>query len=168
MQVDIGFGDIVFPKPQTIHYPAILDFPNPHLKGYSAESVIAEKFEAMIKLGHLNSRMKDFYDVWLMARLFDFKGDELSQAIHRTLEHRGTDLPGKAPLFDKEIYDELSDRQALWKAFLRKMEIKGAPEELSRIAQAIEKFLLEPVTAIREGRDFAAHWRAPGPWTKKV
>ena len=164
MQVDIGFGDIIFPKPKTISYPAILDFPNPHLKGYTAKSVVAEKFEAMIKLGRLNSRMKDFYDIWLMARQFDFKEDELAQAIRRTFKHRGTGLPEKAPFFEEEIYNELSDRQALWKAFLQKMEIKGAPEDLCKIAQAIENFLLEPVKATHSGHDLAAHWHAPGPW----
>ena len=164
MQVDIGFGDVIFPKPKTINYPAILDFPSPHLKGYTVESVVAEKFEAMIKLGRLNSRMKDFYDIWLAARQFDFKGDELSQAIRQTFEHRGTGLPEKAPFFEKEIYNELSDRQALWKAFLQKMEIKGAPENLSEIALAIENFLLEPVKMIHAGHDLSAHWHTPGPW----
>ncbi|MFH0985084.1 MAG: nucleotidyl transferase AbiEii/AbiGii toxin family protein [Candidatus Omnitrophota bacterium] len=164
MQVDIGFGDVVFPKPKTINYPAILDFPSAYLKGYAAETVVAEKFEAMIKLGHLNSRMKDFYDIWLMARQFRFSGEELTQAIRRTFEHRGTGLPGKMPFFDAEIYDNSSDRQQLWKAFLRKMEIKNAPGELCEIARGIESFLLEPVKAIHSSRDFTAHWHAPGPW----
>ncbi len=164
MQVDIGFGDVIFPKPKMIKYPAILDFPSPHLKGYTIESVVAEKFEAMIKLGRLNSRMKDFYDIWIMTRQFHFKGEELTQAIRRTFEHRGTGLPGKTPFFEEEIYNELSDRQALWKAFLQKMEIKGAPQKLSEIALAIENFLFEPVKAIHAGHDLAAHWHAPGPW----
>lgn len=164
MQVDIGFGDVIFPKPKTINYPAILDFPSPHLKGYTIESVVAEKFEAMIKLGRLNSRMKDFYDIWLMTRQFQFKGEELTQAIRRTFEHRGTGLPGKAPFFEGEIYNKFSDRQQLWKTFLRKMEAKGVPDELGEIALAIENFLLEPVKAIHRGQEFAAEWKSPGPW----
>ncbi len=164
MQVDIGFGDVVFPKPKTINYPAILDFPSAHLKGYAAETVVAEKFEAMINLGHLNSRMKDFYDIWLMARQFQFSGEELSQAIRQTFEHRGTSLPKVAPFFAEEIYNKLSDRQQLWKAFLGKMGIKNVPDELCEIARAIEGFLLEPVKAIHDGRDFSARWHAPGPW----
>ncbi|OGX12183.1 MAG: hypothetical protein A2351_06845 [Omnitrophica bacterium RIFOXYB12_FULL_50_7] len=164
MQVDIGFGDVIFPKPKTISYPAILDFPSAHLKGYAAETVVAEKFEAMIKLGRLNSRMKDFYDIWLMARQFQFKGEELTQAIRRTFEHRGTRLPEKAPFFEAEIYNKLSDRQQLWKAFLQKIETKGAPDELFEMALAIEDFLLEPVKTIHAGRNLATHWHAPGPW----
>lgn len=84
MQIDIGFGDVVVPGPQESIIPTILDFPPPHLLGYSLESAISEKFEAMVKLGELNSRMKDFYDIWLLSRRFDFKGDQLKK---RYLKH---------------------------------------------------------------------------------
>lgn len=120
MQIDIGFGDNIYPKPKTIEYPAIVDFPKPKLKGYPPESIISEKFEAMIKLGLLNSRMKDFYDIWLMMRQFDFEGVKLVEALKRTFKQRKTALPENKPLFDEEIYDEESDRQTLWKAFLKK------------------------------------------------
>ncbi|NQT29965.1 MAG: nucleotidyl transferase AbiEii/AbiGii toxin family protein, partial [Candidatus Saganbacteria bacterium] len=83
MQVDMGFGDIVYPKPEPINYPVILDFPRPHLKGYPVESMVSEKFEAMVKLGLLNSRMKDFYDIWLMMRQFNFDGLKLVEALKR-------------------------------------------------------------------------------------
>ena len=119
MQIDVGFGDVIYPKPKTIDYPVILDFPKPHLKGYTAESVVSEKFEAMVKLGLLNSRMKDFYDIRLMMRQFDFNGSELAEALKRTFRHRKTYLPEHRPLFAEEIYDEKSDRQILWKAFLK-------------------------------------------------
>ena len=79
MQIDLGFGDVIYPKPNVIDYPAILDFPKPHLKGYTTESVVSEKFEAMVKLGLLNSRMKDFYDIWLMMRQFNFDSLKLSK-----------------------------------------------------------------------------------------
>jgi hypothetical protein len=135
MQIDMGFGDIVYPKTKVIDYPVILDFPKPQLKGYPPESVISEKFEAMIKLGLLNSRMKDFYDIWLMMRQFNFNGSDLVEALKRTFEHRKTDLPAGKPLFVEEIYDEKSDRQILWKAFLRKGNIKHAPEKLAITAK---------------------------------
>ena len=142
MQIDVGFGDVIYPKPKTINYPVILDFPKPHLKGYPAESVVSEKFEAMVKLGLLNSRMKDFYDIWLMMRQFDFDGLKLVEALKRTFRHRKTSLPQHKTLFAEEIYDEKSDRQTLWKAFLRKGDIKHAPEKLSTTAREIENFLL--------------------------
>ena len=148
MQIDVGFGDIVYPKTKVIDYPVILDFPKPQLKGYPAESVISEKFEAMVKLGLLNSRMKDFYDIWLMMHQFDFSGSNLAEALKRTFEHRKTDLPKERPLFVEEIYDEKSDRQMLWKAFLRKNDIKHAPEKLAVIAKGIEEFLINSLDAI--------------------
>jgi len=117
MQIHIGFGDSIYPRAKEIKYPVILDLPKPKIKGYPAESVISEKFEAMVKLGLLNSRMKDFYDIWLMMRQFKFSGPKLVEALERTFEHRKTLLPEKSPFFTEEIYNENSDRQTLWKAF---------------------------------------------------
>lgn len=164
MQIDVGFGDIIYPRPKIIDYPTILDFPKPHLKGYTLESVVSEKFETMVKLGLLNSRMKDFYDIWLMTRQFDFDGAKLSEALKKTFGQRKTLLPKKIPLFDEEIYDEKSDRQTLWNAFLLKGDIKHAPDKLSSTAKAIEKFLMEPLADIDKGQKFNAKWSAPGPW----
>ncbi len=168
MQIDVGFGDIVYPKTKVIDYPVILDFPKPHLKSYPVESVISEKFEAMIKLGLLNSRMKDFYDIWLIMRQFDFNGSNFTQALKRTFEHRKTDIPAGKPLFAEEIYDEESDRQALWSAFLRKRDIKHAPDKLAVIAQEIENFLVEPLSALNKGIEFRKEWKAPGQWKKSL
>lgn len=164
MQIDIGFGDIVYPRPKIFDYPVILDLPKPHLKGYTLESVVSEKFEAMVKLGLLNSRMKDFFDIWLMMRQFDFDGLNLTEALKRTFEHRKTELPQKRPLFAEEIYDDKSDRQTLWMAFLRKGDIKHAPDKLSAIAKAIEKFLIKPLDAIHKEIEFKKTWKASGTW----
>lgn len=130
MQLDVAFGDIIYPGPETIDYPVILDLPKPHIKGYPVESIISEKFEAMVKLGLLNSRMKDFYDIWLLMRRSDFNGTRLAEALRRTFNHRRTTLPQDKPLFVEEIYDYKSDRQTLWKAFLKRGDIKRAPESL--------------------------------------
>lgn len=164
MQIDVGFGDVIYPKPTAIDYPVILDLPKPRLKGYPAESVISEKFEAMVKLGLLNSRMKDFYDILLMMHQYDFNGTELVEALKRTFEHRKTPLPEHKPLFTEEIYNEKSDRQALWKAFLQKGDIKNAPEKLCITAREIEKFLINPLNAIHRGQEFSKHWEASGLW----
>lgn len=164
MQIDMGFGDVIYPKARTIDYPAILDFPKPHLKGYPVESVVSEKFEAMVKLGLLNSRMKDFYDLWLLIRRFDFNGENLAEALKKTFTHRKTPLLQEGPLFAEEIYDENSDRQTLWKAFLNKGQTKHAPEELGATAKIIEKFLVKPLEAIALDKKFDGKWKAPGPW----
>jgi hypothetical protein len=164
MQIDVGFGDIVYPKIEAIDYPVILDFPKPHLNGYPQESVISEKFEAMIKLGLLNSRMKDFYDIWLIMRNFEFEGAILVEAIQNTFNHRKTDIPKNKPLFDDEIYDEKSDRQTLWSAFLKKEDIQHAPDTLSVIAKKIENFLVEPIVAINGKVKFDKTWKSQIGW----
>jgi hypothetical protein len=164
MQIDVGFGDVIHPRPNVIDYPIILDFPKPHLKGYPVESVVSEKFEAMVKLGLLNSRMKDFYDVWIMMRQFDFSGAQLTEALKKTFKRRKTALPEDRPFFVEEIYNEKSDRQTLWKAFLKKGDIKLALERLSDTAREIEEFLIKPLDAIKNGYKFNKAWKLPGPW----
>ncbi len=167
MQIDVGFGDVIYPKPKKIDYPVLLDFPEPHLKGYTIESVVSEKFEAMVKLGLLTSRMKDFYDIWLMMRQFGFNGSKLAEALKKTFKHRKTPLPQGKPLFAEEIYDEKSDRQTLWKAFLKKGDIKNAPEKLSVLAREIEEFLVKPLDAVHKVKKFNEEWKAAGPWEGK-
>lgn len=164
MQIDIGFGDVVTPKPSEVDYPTILDFPAPHLKGYTFETVVAEKFEAMIKLGTLNSRMKDFYDVWLMTRQFNFEGKKLAAAIKATFENRVTPLPSGKPIFAAGIYSEQSVQTIMWKAFLKNNPIKGAPDSFKAIVYAVEEFLTKPVAAITSGKELSSSWQAPGPW----
>ncbi len=163
MQIDIGFGDAVVPKPKAIDYPVILDFPKPHLVGYAFETVVAEKFEAMIKLGALNSRMKDFYDVWLLISQFTFNGSSLANAIARTFKNRKTELPKALPFFAAEIYSDQSDRNRIWQAFLEKNDIR-VPEKLKEATSVIENFLQPVVEATIEEKDFESIWKAPGPW----
>ena len=118
----------------------------------------------MVTLGLLNSRMKDFYDIWLMMRQFDFNGSRLVKALKSTFEHRKTSFPKDRPLFAEEIYDEKSDRQTLWKAFLKKGDIKNAPEKLRTTAIKIEAFLVNPLDSIDKGQRFNQEWKAPGTW----
>jgi hypothetical protein len=95
-----------------------LDFAPPFLLCYSRESAIAEKFEAMLKLRELNSRMKDFYDIWLLSRQFGFDGETLSEAIKLTLEQRGTELPDEIVAFSQEF---ITAKRIQWKAFRKKL-----------------------------------------------
>ncbi len=164
MQVDVGFGDVIYPGSRALDYPVILDLPQPHIKGYPVESVVSEKFEAMIKLGSFNSRMKDFYDLWIMMHQFTFEGAELAEALKRTFEHRKTSFPERGRVFEEEIYDEGSDRQMLWKAFLTKSGIKHAPEKLLTVAEEIDNFMARPLDALRDGMGFGLRWQAAGPW----
>jgi hypothetical protein len=120
MQIDIGFGDVVVPLPQKSEFPVILNDPAPYILCYSRESTIAEKFEAMVKLGELNSRMKDFYDIWLLARQFSFESRTLQTAIKRTFENRGTQIPQNIKAFSIEF---TSTKQNQWKSFRKRLKI---------------------------------------------
>lgn len=161
MQIDIGFGDVVVPGPQEAIIPAILDFPPPLLTGYSLESAIAEKFEAMVKLGELNSRMKDFYDIWLLSRQFDFMGDRLKAAISGTLQNRGTNLPAEIAAFSNSF---LSMKSGQWQAFHRRLGQPNVPGNFDEIISQVKIFLEPIVESIRSGKATPSSWTAPGPW----
>ncbi|GMU93183.1 MAG: hypothetical protein AMXMBFR4_22410 [Candidatus Hydrogenedentota bacterium] len=164
LQVDVGFGDVVSPGPCRIFYPTLLDFPAPSMSGYSMESVIAEKFQAMVKLGVLNSRMKDFYDIWALSRAFDFSGVALATAISATFDARNTSLPGEPTVFqDSFALDKGKDTQ--WQAFLKRSNL-GTSTTFLDVALAIKKFLSPLVAAILENSTPGMAWTAPGPWRR--
>jgi predicted nucleotidyltransferase component of viral defense system len=163
MQLDIGFGDIVVPGPQRISLPSLLDFPAPDLQGYSIESAIAEKFEAMVKLGELNSRMKDFYDIWMLARQFNFDEENLCLAIEKTLRQRGTDLPEQIPAFSDQ-FAQIKSQQ--WKAFRKRLGQTDSPENFEVVISLIREFLTPIVKHLRSKHHEAGVWVAPGPWRK--
>lgn len=98
LQIDIGFGDAVTPAPEQIDYPTLLDFPAPRLMAYPHYTVVSEKLQAIVMLGIANSRMKDFYDLWIMARRLFFEGSVLCQAIKATFQRRSTILPETVPI----------------------------------------------------------------------
>jgi hypothetical protein len=163
MQIDVGFGDAVVPVPAPITYPTLLDHPAPLLRGYRQETAIAEKFEAMTKLGLLNSRMKDFFDIFLLSRQFDFDGEVLRSAIETTFRHRGTTVSPEPTAFTTAFASDAS-KVSQWQGFLRKSKILNTPTDLATIIAGIAMFLSPPAAAIRDGNGFDLHWRAPGPW----
>lgn len=162
MQIDFGFGDIVFPKAQEIEYPTMLDMPAPKLKGYPKETVIAEKFHTMMNLGIINSRMKDFYDIWLLIQQFDFHSGSIEQAIRKTFKNRKTTITSPIGLFERIKSEKEKDIQ--WKAFIRKSGLHTVPDELGDIIHQISSFMI-PITDMNpkeKSRNLA--WHAPGPW----
>jgi predicted nucleotidyltransferase component of viral defense system len=165
LQIDVGFGDCVVPGPEDIDFPTLLDFPAPHLKSYTRETVVAEKFEAMVKLGILNSRMKDFFDLWCLSKEFSFDGATLSKAVKTTFETRGTPVPVDAPLaLTPEFYDD-HQKNAQWKAFLNKSRLDAGAKSLSEIAAALRKFLIPVSAAVARGEALDQGWRPAGPWS---
>jgi hypothetical protein len=161
MQIDIGFGDIVYPRPEELELPAMLDFPRPRVLCYSRESTIAEKFRAMVKLGALNSRMKDFYDIWLLSRQFDFDGASLAEAVRLTFNQRGTMLPKEIEAFTESFIDA---KQVQWAAFWRRLQHDHVPVSFREIMAAVETFLMPIVAALSSGKSSPTKWTAPGPW----
>lgn len=163
MQLDIGFGDVIVPEPEVIDYPVILDLPAPSLMGYSRESMIAEKFEAMVKLGLLNSRVKDFFDIWLLSRQFDFQGRTLARAIMETFTNRGTVIPAE-PVALSAAYANDAARQTQWQGFVRRNRLQGIPENFPEIVESNVAFLSPVARALASGEDFPWIWQFPGPW----
>jgi hypothetical protein len=98
LQVDVGFGDAITPAPAITEFPSILSQSRPRIRVYPRETVVAEKFEAMVQLGMTNSRMKDYFDLWFMSRHFEFEGPTLAAAVRATFERRGTLIPGRSPI----------------------------------------------------------------------
>lgn len=163
MQIDIGFGDVMFPGPEVTDYPTILEYAAPRLRGYSRETAVAEKFEAMVKLGLLNSRMKDFYDIWLLLRQFDFDGAKLATAIARTFSHRGTTVVAQPTAFTQAFASDAA-KLAQWDGFVRKSRLSDAPRDLAIVVGAIAAFLGPPASAVADGSSFTDSWIAPGEW----
>jgi hypothetical protein len=108
MQIDVGFGDVITPAAETITYPGLLDFPAAVLSGYPRETVIAEKFHAMVYLRTANSRMKDFYDVWLLASAFHFEGYQLARALRATFANRKTSIDVTPVAFTGDFTEQRS------------------------------------------------------------
>lgn len=165
MQIDLGFGDVVTPKAAMAEYPVLLDFPVPRLLAYPRETVVAEKFEAMTKLGQLNSRMKDFYDLWVLSRRFDFDGATLATAIRRTFAHRKTVVVSR-PTALTTMFANDSAKQSQWQGFVRKTRLDATPTSLSSLIDELGPFLVPVATAVETESAFNLLWTAPGPWRK--
>ena len=163
MQLDIGFGDVVHPAADERDYPTILAFPAPRLRMYPRETLVAEKFEAMVFLGTLNSRMKDFFDIWLLARQFDFVGAELARAIAKTFGNRNTQIESE-PVALTVTFTTAENTQKQWAAFVKRSQLPSAPGTLEEIREPLRQFLEPVATALVDGREFTDNWTAPGPW----
>lgn len=162
MQIDIGFSDVITPAPANVIYPTILDLPTANLLAYNRETAIAEKFEAMVKLGELNSRMKDFFDVTVLADNFEFAGKALADSIRATFAQRQTPIQSHPICFSDQFTSDAA-KAAQWKAFVRRSMITNA----SAFAQVVEnaRNFLQPVALKLANREpFDRHWDRSGKW----
>ncbi len=164
MQVDVGFGDAVSPRPRKVKFPVMLDMPPPRLRAYPRETVVAEKLEALVDMGMANSRMKDFYDLWYLAGHFDFTGEALVRAIRSTFQRRATPLPSDVPVALTGAFSKDDVKRTQWAAFLRKTGLKDVGLSLEEVADSLRSFLESPLRAAQKNESFDRVWQPGGPW----
>jgi predicted nucleotidyltransferase component of viral defense system len=145
--IDVAFGDATEPGLEETDLPVLLDFPAPHLRSYPRETVIAEKFQAMVMLGRANSRMKDYYDIWMLSRSYDFKGDALARAIKATFARRKTTIPVGRPDGLTQAFAEDSRTLEQWANFLKDVVVDPGP--LARVVDDLADFLTPHAEAAR-------------------
>lgn len=146
--IDIGFGDAVEPGLEEIDLPVLLDLPAPHLRAYPRETVIAEKFQAMVLLGRANSRMKDFYDIWILFKSYRFEDERLARAIAATFARRKTAIPEQVPDALTAAFAADPSKQQQWNAFVR--NLNSVPVTLDQVVQELDAFLM-PVSRQARG-----------------
>ena len=167
VQVDVGFGDAVAPEPAMVEFPTLLAFAPPRLRAYAPETVIAEKLSALVALDLDNTRLKDFFDLWFLARSFAFDGPQLAHAIAATFARRAQPLPQDTPAGLTSAFSGSPTKQAQWQAFVRQnVSTSLQTLILPEVVAAIAAFLLPILEALRENAPFAKRWEAGGPWTE--
>jgi predicted nucleotidyltransferase component of viral defense system len=168
VQADVGFGDAITPASPESNYPTLL--PNqsaPHLRVYPRETVVAEKLEAIVKLGMLNTRFKDYYDLRYLADRFEFDGSVLTAAIAATFERRGTPLPPALPAGLTAAFATDPVKQTQWAAFRRRQPEQQLPD-LPEVVAEINRFVEPPLIAAGEQEQFSRNWNAARGWTSSV
>lgn len=156
VQLDIGFGDRMTSEPIEIEFPTLLDFAAPKIKVYSIETAIAEKFEAIVSLQLLTSRMKDFYDILFFAEHYEFRKDILLKSIQTTFSHRATDVRQRKMIYEDKFKMD-AQLQKLWFAFLNRNKLESE-YSFQDVVNKIESFI-EPIF----GEKTKASWN-PQNW----
>ena len=164
LQIDIGIGDCVWPDPEYVLYPTLLDMPAPRIRAYRKESTIAEKLDAMLELGILNSRMKDFYDIAILGDLFSFNGAELQKALQVSLRRRVLPSLSELPVAFTDEFAHDKDKNIQWNAFLRRIGKSPAALPLQKVVIKIRNFLSPVLQALAAGTEFIESWPPGGPW----
>jgi predicted nucleotidyltransferase component of viral defense system len=153
VSIDIAFGDATEPGLQEMDLPVLLGFPAPRLRAYAMETVIAEKFQAMVMLGRANTRMKDYYDIWLLSKTYEFAGDGLARAIMATFERRKTEIPIAPPGGLNEAFAADPAKRRQWESFSANIEV--TPPKLETIIDDLLAFLMPFANAAARIRNSA-------------
>ena len=165
LQVDVGFGDALPVAPEEITFPVMLGMAAPKLRAYSRETVVAEKLEAIVKLGMLNSRFKDYFDLHYLAQKFPFDGALLAKSIAGTFARRGTAFPAGLPAGLTPMFGTDPAKIRGWQAFWRKTGPKAAAPTLEAVIQLLVEFLEPPLDAAAKGKPLTATWKS-NHWQK--
>lgn len=164
VQMDVGFGDVVTPAPELVDLPPMLpDLPAPRLRAYPRYTVVAEKLEALTSLGIANSRMKDYFDLWVLANHAEFDGATLAEAIRATFGRRATPLPAGVPFGLSEDFASDGQKQTQWRAFLGKNTLESIA--LDVVLSLLRRFLELPLDAARSGGPWSASWHHNDGWS---
>jgi hypothetical protein len=159
LQVDVGFGDAVTPGPETASYPVLLaDFERPTIRVYPVYTVIAEKYHAMVMLGGANSRMKDFYDLYVIACRTSLDGQTLARAIAATFKRRATAIPAEPPLALRAVFAKDLAKQQQWRAFLSRNRLGEL--ELTDAVGLLYALLWPATQVAAAGSGATARWEA--------
>jgi hypothetical protein len=164
LQIDVGYGDAITPEPEEKSYPTLLDFPCPILRCYAPETSLAEKFEAVVNLGLLNSRMKDYFDFWVIGRRFAFDGAVMAETIRNTFSRRGTPVPTATPAGFSEAFWADAVKQMAWRAFWKKAVVQSPVIELEAVSDFAASLLVPPAIAAAQNLPFLRLWKPGGPW----
>ena len=167
LQVDVGFGDVITPERVQQDYPTLLDLPAPRLWTYPRETLVAEKFDAMVRLGTKNTRVKDLWDIACIARLFSFDGETLRTAVEETFRRRRNRLGAGRPLALLPGYYEDPDRDQRWQTLRRQMLVEqDGPAGLVDAGDEIRRFLGPVCDSMIGDVPFVGTWPAGGPWRR--
>lgn len=159
VQVDIGFGDHVYPPPKRCIFPTLLpDLPAASILMYPPETVVAEKFEALIRFGEANGRIKDFHDIWVMMRTFPFELSSLMEAIRGTLRRRETPIPIEMPVGLTEVFAKIVEERGLWTGFLRRSSPTLRPPPFVELLQELRRFFGPIIAKLARPEEATGRW----------
>jgi hypothetical protein len=164
LQFDICIGERLASKPGRVRFPAILSFPAPFISVYPKEMTIADKFHALCKLGMLNSRVKDHYDIFQLSGHFVFKGTDLKNGILTVFREEKSAIPSGIPDALSDAFGQLPDKRMLWRQFLIRIGKGSLDIALDHVIEGIRGFVLPPARAAGENKKFNFVWLAGGPW----
>ena len=159
--IDIGFGDVIYPDAVEMDFPVILDMEAPRVNVYSLESSIAEKLEAIVKNGFLNSRYKDFYDIYVLSEKYPFNYEKLNSAVTETFTNRNTPITMDTPAFSNEFLSD-SMHQTRWNSFLKKKRALipvSMNDAISRIRTFVTPLLTQPSVPVTEWDPNEGCWK---------